>query len=542
MMTSIRFSTRQVAQLLTVTPISIALLAAMAACGDVAPDDNPEIGGSEQALTLAPIATPTAKPVAPVCLAPADVSDIDARRSLAVTDQAILQSGRFELSRVMDQLITTAGASITKEALFAQWFNFFNADPNQGGSNEIPLPRCSDGGQTINGFPIQCPRSEGQFGSEANSPFKTGASETFVPIGLFNRLDLAPTDGSHCGEYRIVYGKQGGPGRDLIIFEGVLPNPEPACGITACRRVARFWAKLSRVTNVAKRTKMLERFYFKGIKGDGLSFRPVVHAEHYGPLGGQIRVNLFRNGGELWQLRDFQTELSDLSPTGIIIKPESVKGNPFAELFDGNSGQPLAGEFQDHFLTQLRSLAADDVNAIGMSTPLQFNAGQSTEQVPFSTPGVIDNRYGTHINNDPAYAQEIDAALTGSGLDHNDIAQRATAMSCAGCHQLSAGQSLGNGLTWPLSLGFVHIHESLTESGPDGQRHVISAALSDEFLPARAVALVRYLNATACSALVCEEMPVAIDGDGPSGQPTGAAADDEDDEPKPNLGGTKFTH
>jgi hypothetical protein len=45
-------------------------------------------------------------------------------------------------------------------------------------------------------------------------------------VGLFNRFDLAPFDGSHCGEYRIVYAKHSGIAnslaRNMIIFEAAL--------------------------------------------------------------------------------------------------------------------------------------------------------------------------------------------------------------------------------------------------------------------------------------------------------------------------------
>ena len=32
----------------------------------------------------------------------------------------------------------------------------------------------------------------------------------FFPVALFNRFDLAPEDGAHCGEYRIVYAMHDG--------------------------------------------------------------------------------------------------------------------------------------------------------------------------------------------------------------------------------------------------------------------------------------------------------------------------------------------
>ena len=71
------------------------------------------------------------------------------------------------------------------------------------------------------------------------------------PLALFNRLDLAPSTWSHCGEYRIVYSIPNG-GREkrfLLIFEAMLKNPyfkegEPAASEAGCRAVAEFWADL----------------------------------------------------------------------------------------------------------------------------------------------------------------------------------------------------------------------------------------------------------------------------------------------------------
>ena len=270
----------------------------------------------------------------------------------------------------------------------------------------------------------------------------------------------------------------------------------------ACRGVARHWANLSNIDDVTERAKQLEKFYFNGMKRDGMKFAPVVHADHYGPMGGQIRVNLFRSFADGWQLRDFQTDISDA--LSLIIKPASVKGNPHGPLFNSGSGEPLSGDFQDHFLTQLASLAADDLNGISMSTPLEFNAGQSNEQGP-------ENDYATQLNQDPDYRDEIDFMLQDAGINLTavEVARRATAMSCAGCHQLSNGDDLGDGLQWPTkSTAFVHTEENVLETGPDGARHKISEALTDLFLPARKTVLVDFINDTRCQKLVCD--PVAI--------------------------------
>ncbi|XYH98442.1 hypothetical protein ACMHYB_01370 [Sorangium sp. So ce1128] len=78
-----------------------------------------------------------------------------------------------------------------------------------------------------------------------------------------------------------------------------------------------------------------------------------------------------------------------------------------------------------------------------------------------------------------------------------DVAARATTQSCAGCHQLSDGASLGNGVTWPRKepekpvaeqeFRFVHVRE-------DGE---LSQALTHSFLPHRDGILKAFLAAHA---------------------------------------------
>jgi hypothetical protein len=50
---------------------------------------------------------------------------------------------------------------------------------------------------------------------------------------------------------------------------------------------------------------------------------------------------------------------------------------------------------------------------------------------------------------------------------------------------LSNNDALGNGLVWPASLGFVHIHEQLTDQINGTDHFRISPALADVFLPHR---------------------------------------------------------
>jgi hypothetical protein len=68
----------------------------------------------------------------------------------------------------------------------------------------------------------------------------------------------------------------------------------------------------------------------------------------------------------------------------------------------------------------------------------------------------------------------------GSTLTSDQVLNRATAASCAGCHVSAGGADLGGGLgTWS-SPAFRHVMRS------SGAMHSLSSALTQTFLPHRA--------------------------------------------------------
>jgi cytochrome c peroxidase len=111
------------------------------------------------------------------------------------------------------------------------------------------------------------------------------------------------------------------------------------------------------------------------------------------------------------------------------------------------------------------ALAVNDINSFNYEVPDRFNTGESAVAA-----GVDD--YTSQFSSTGTFASNIQSRLTqlGSTLTPAQIVARAKALSCAGCHQLSNGQSLGGGLTWPSSLGFTHVSEQQTELGQDGER------------------------------------------------------------------------
>jgi hypothetical protein len=486
--------------------------------------------------------------------------------TLVNTDPFVLS--RFPLERVYEQLLSSVGAaSPSAVSLYQQLWDSLDTTANAKFSGAA---HCDANGGTINGFPIDCPRPETQL--------KNTTPAKFTPVALFNRFDLSPSDGSSCGEYRIIYamndsssgggnpyggggtvpripqpipqpipgpgpiefestvlsariapsiatnltsitalrptaintaaisgainiGTIGFPppppppppvavnGRSFIIFEGMLPNPNPSCGVEMCRPVVQFWenlATLDPTTSAGQQAlgDRLEQFYFSGIPG----FEPVVHARHYGQAGGggyghsggQIRTNMFVDFVN-WQLREFHL-VSDCSTgsCGLRLDPVTVKTNPFAEMFDSDNASPnaKAAAFRGEFPAQTHTLTNDVVTQISMSVDDQYNAGQSGSQDPgesyefqfnLASPS---NTFSAAIN-----SQLLSPAIMRPDLTAADITRRATTQSCAGCHQLSNGAHLGGNTNpvWPNSLGFVHVDEHSN----------LSPALWCSFLPAR---------------------------------------------------------
>lgn len=493
-----------------------------------------------------------------VCLPspPTSPADIDPHRSLMVHDLSTLTARDFSLKRTMDQLAAQVSASVpgtTGASLFRQFWD----TQNPAAQALTTGPRCSDAGGTLNGLPHACrPRNSGEEGNEAVGTDATlnarmdGSFDRFsgfVPLALVNRLDLAHEGWRNCGEYRIVYGEILAlpNARNLVIFEGVLPNPTPGCR-SGCKPVMQMWKSLSAMASASDRAAKLEEFFYTGLPG----FRPVVHVDHYSSKGatgayggsgsGQIRTNQFATTSR-WMLKEYKTALNCSStPCKFEIVPIPVKVNPWGTLWNedvantpANPLSPAALAFQASTLAQTTLLGDPTLMRIGYAVSPTHNAPQSFSQAPasplFATPSsqppfdVWHDQYLTQFN---AAAGAINTFRTGlqsgaavHGLTATQILKRATAQSCAGCHQpdnfaLRTPNAIGPALTptgstvttWPNSLGnFVHVETmpaALAElSNPafaSNQGHALSPALHDVFLPDRKNFLVNQLNAITC--------------------------------------------
>lgn len=414
---------------------------------------------------------------------------IDARRSLAITDQPILVN--FTLKRVLDQIIATSGVSgVTATALFQQWWDVQNPKPGRGLG-----PHCDDvvdgsGYPLVNGYPYGCRPAPAEGSQASCDPFATGSACAYIPLGLFMRFDLAPEDGRHCGEYRVIFAKESGrtdaQDRNLLIFEGAMRNPHVNQGIRGCEKYVRAWADLSTQPSIDKRRATLEGFYFDGYE----EFDPIISYTSYGEnaLGaGQVRTNSFvqPNTPRVWSLREFKLQRPCAPTCSLEFVPVSDKVNPFGPLFDAASTNPNAAGFQSEFLTQVPRLAASDPNGIAMDPSDVYDSGQSQ-----ASSSVTETNYAANFGTGPnAFRSAIQSTLTslGSTLTPDDIVARAQVTTCAGCHRFSSNANLGGAVIWPSSLGFTHVSEldADVEVVSGVSRYLISDALVNLLLPHR---------------------------------------------------------
>ena len=463
---------------------------------------------------------------------------IDTARSLMVTDPTAL--ALFPLKRVLDQLVARAGTNVpqTSLGLYQQWFDTLN----DAAHAQTTGPHCTG---TINGFPSECPRTEGILA--ATNPFPPAApgvhDDTYHPTALVFRVDLTPSNGSTCGEARIVYAKASSSpvDRNFLIFEGSIPNPSPSSGLAGCLPIAQFWAGQSAISDALTRAKNLEAFYFTGLPAQGN--KPLVDPANYGMGGGagsyggggsgQIRANLFLPFGrtyfpgspqppqtQFWQLREFKTARActfggpiGIGPVGppvaamqpavtdgsvtplptptpmpiqqscqLEIHDVTTKNNPSQSLF---ADVPANATFQSDFIAQITPLATQDLATIGMNIADKYNTGESNSDGR--------NDYVTGFNPTGAFASQIAAKLAVLGrtdLTPTNIVDRTTTQSCGGCHQNSNGKNMGGlpDLIWPNSNPFTMIDE----------QSLLSPALVNVFLPHRKQVLEGFVNNGSC--------------------------------------------
>ncbi|HEY6557888.1 MAG TPA: hypothetical protein VI072_11475 [Polyangiaceae bacterium] len=425
---------------------------------------------------------------------------IDARRSLAITDEQIL--ARFSFRRVLDQLVSQSGVpGLTALSLFQQWWDTQNPGPGLGLGPHCDDTTDANGLPTLNGFPYDCRPAPSEGIQAQADPFAEPLAtnpDAYIPVGLFMRPDLARQSARSCGEYRIVYAKRSGitnnRDRNLIIFEAALSNPRPDGALLGCKPLAAFLANLSSKPQLNVRATDLERLFFTGVNG----FPPAIHVTHFGDNAfdlGQIRTNQFINiTPSIWTLREFKLvrHFTGSTPDALQIVPVTVKNNPFGPLMGASDSHALTPEFQESQASRMvHHLSVSNFAAESFAFPDPFNSGQSHASAS------TENNYVLQFASAPeSFRSELDAALAarGSTLTATNIIQRAQALSCAGCHRLNNNMDVGGGVTWPRSLGFTHVTENATEIVGGSQRFVLSEAMVNAFLPERVALLKRLVT------------------------------------------------
>ncbi|HEX8621150.1 MAG TPA: hypothetical protein VF718_04200 [Allosphingosinicella sp.] len=320
-----------------------------------------------------------------------------------------------------------------------------------------------------------------------------------MPIGLFSRFDLAPADWSDCGEHRIVYGNKPGQPRFFLIFEAKIPNPSPSLGIKGCRPLAMAWRAIGLSTTAAGRNARLEQLYYAGIP----NFRAAVHHLNYGTPLGQVRSNSFVQGP--WQLREFR--ILAVAPGVLQFRAAPAASNPLAEFYKDNpAGTALEQsertkfriDFGNLYQPRLRSVDSTEplanyrmllFNTMGAGFELRSSEFQSSVD-PSDDPSLLA---GTQIRGVIPASWTAPAPFANRTISEAQMLNRATVITCAGCHQPASRQVStvgGTPIIWPNSLGFVHISEFVDASG----NHPISDALSFAFVPFRRQALLNVAN------------------------------------------------
>src|ERR1051326_9053773 len=277
-------------------------------------------------------------------------------RSFEITDQAIVSDPAFTLDRVLTQLVARSGVpSLTPQQLLRQLFDTQN--PTLGLA-EVSAPNCDDialnGKPSFNGFPRRCPTPEGAL---AATPY---TSDEWFTIGIANRFDLTPPDGSNCGQYRMIFAhREANP--DFVqlhlIFEAVLPNPHPELGLQGCRAVAQFWSDLSSIDSMETRRQRIEKFFFEGLDG----FAPVIDPANFAFPGGvrTLQQTIPDPHNRFYQFR-LAKQCANTNGNGdcmLRFVPDVLENQPYGFLFKDNSAQAFRAEF----LRQVPALAVDDL-------------------------------------------------------------------------------------------------------------------------------------------------------------------------------------
>ncbi|MCA9705384.1 MAG: hypothetical protein KDK70_06025 [Myxococcales bacterium] len=429
-----------------------------------------------------------------------DVGALDPRRSLIETRQDVLEG--FTLAEVLAAVASNAGLDPAPQDTHDRLFDTYRV----AAMGEFAGHHCDDeqvdGVSVLNGYPLICPRSEGAFAAF------DGALDGWMLTAIVNRLDLAPEDGSHCGEQRMIFANPNMVGRAFVILEAQIPNPSPSCGIAACGPVAELWVEQHGLDDPAQRAERLRAAFVEGDPDlQAAGFGPFMSADNLTFGTGQVRTNNFVTGP--WTLREYKLVPQDVgSATRLRPEPVPVAASMHDTLWNDLAAHPAGSTCRDAILDALPGLLVDDVATMGWVIPPACRSSESVEFQDFYEEQLLQGT-GSFA---AALQARIQALDPGSPLTPGDVARRAQfAGSCIGCHEHSTDVPLGGGLVAPASLGFVHVEEQVLEPCDGGAScFAVSPALAQDFLPRRMEALLQVREAA------CEQGCEAASSSGPA--------------------------
>lgn len=322
----------------------------------------------------------------------------------------------------------------------------------------------TDGAPSLNGYPIECNRVEL---NHVNDP------DSFRPTAFVNRVDLAPANGAHCGQQRMIFASNS-IFRAFIIVEAQIPNPAPELGIDGCLPLAQFWLNQNDIADASVRGQRLTQAFLFGLPElQEAGFGPFYTAENLTVGSGQIRTNTFDQ--DPWTLREFKLALDGGSISAL---PFPVAEAPNGQLWNENVPLAQGPACRENFLNAIDGLLTNDLEQ--MSFVVDGPCKDAESRNDFS------QDYSSQLS--AGFRDQLEERLIGTGLSGEDIANRAQfAGSCIGCHNESSFKSLGNGVTAPPSSDFPHVTEFAQSctGGEAGECFPISTALSTGFLPTR---------------------------------------------------------
>ncbi|ANM30048.1 hypothetical protein ABI59_11405 [Acidobacteria bacterium Mor1] len=380
---------------------------------------------------------------------------------MIIHDGTVLERAGLDFATVMKQIAVTSGdPNPNPLALYRQWWGDL-------GGNGCPA--------TLNGFPNLCNRPEMALGG--TDPF-TGAGpgndESYIPVAAINRFDRATAPYDSCGSFSLLYAIRSGLDdvafRNLIIFEADVPNPAPQMGRAGCADLYEAWNDLD--CPAADQPRLLGEIFLRGAG----SVPPAVDFAHYRKGIGEIRTSTFWGGTQgTWAFRSFKTDLGRAGEARI----EQVPVTGSTHLPALNDPMIAPG---------IEQAVIDAVSPTGLAAPAFTGLSLETLGDPAYHGAISEAELqgaasawqwvsgGVQGPRNQGLIDDVDQVAQPFGLDAENIFDRVTALTCAGCHTLPIVQDdLGGGMARPLPNQFQHINEY----------GVLSPALRTVFLPAR---------------------------------------------------------